>query len=228
MTPEDRAAYETEREADIEAKLRANREAHRRLRLQYELGDDYADATLDSYRTTDGNRKGLALARRIIDGRFIEGGAFYGEQYGNGKTALAACIAHAAISIDIPARFITMQGIMKLVQAAFKDQSAQEKVEILARIPLLVIDEIDKLYISSSGWGAHEMFEVINARSANRRPLVVTSNRESNEMNAHYSAQMRTQADRALVGATVDRLLGMTGGPRNWVHISGDSERWKH
>ena len=225
MTPDERIAYELERKIDVAAKLKANREENRRLRLQYELGDDYADVALETHRETPGNAKAMQLAHRIVDGVFSEGCAFWGVEFGNGKTRLAACLAHAAISRDISARFITMANVLKLVQASFKSQEAKDKVASLTRVRFLAIDEIDKPYLGESGWGSHEMFDLLNERSANGLKLYVTSNRSHRELNDFFGQSTRS-ADPLLIGATMDRLLGMTGGPQNWVEVTGQSERW--
>lgn len=218
------ALWESEKHGRDLAKLRSNRQNHRRMRLARELGEEFENATIDMYRETAGNRKALGIARKVIDSGFKLGCAFHGDEFGNGKTALAAAVAHAAISSDRGARFITMQGLVDEIKRAFDDVGKLQAVHHFATVDVLVLDDYGKDY--STEFTLALKYDVFDARWRARKPMVVTSNKSVSELMALHSAKGRDGADDSLAGSIFDRILAMTGGPRGWVRVTGSSQRW--
>jgi DNA replication protein DnaC len=224
MSLEDRIAWEREKRAIVDAKLRANRLAQREFRLQRELGEDYAEATLETHRIHTGNQRAVELARSVIDGGFERGAGFFGT-IGNGKTRLAACIARAAIMADRSVRFVTMQGLLDEVKAAFDDEGKAAAIYGFAMVDVLVVDDLGKQYRTE--FAATTEYDFWNMRSAAKKPVFVTANCSPAALMELYAPSDRTKVriDPSLGEAVLDRVFSLSGGASNWCRVVGRSER---
>jgi DNA replication protein DnaC len=220
------AQHDAERNAAVHAALRKQREAHRLARLHRELGDEYDAATLETHRVHAGNRAAVAKAREVIAGGFVAGCAFFGT-VGNGKTRLAACIAHAAIQADLGVRFVTMQGLLDEVKDAFGDEGKAAALHGFAHVPVLVVDDLGKEY--GTEFAITTRFDFWTARWNAKKPVIVTANCSPQDLLALYGPPEkagRVRVDASIGEGTVDRIVALSGGPKSWVRVVGKSERW--
>jgi DNA replication protein DnaC len=175
---------------EAEQREKAERERQMNLRMHYEkfrekLPADYREATLENFRErknlTDAQRKNLDFAKRTAqkycetwkarrkDGRGI---IFLGSK-GGGKTHLACAIGHEVAKKGYNVKIIRVTTLLREILDA-KIGCMQETFDIYARCALLILD--DSGAEKPSEWGGAQFDELIDTRTANRKPLILTTN----------------------------------------------------
>lgn len=94
--------------------------------------------------------------------------------YGSGKSHLAAAILSALAARGIEGRYGSAPALLRLVRQGFRDGSADDRLEALMTVPLLVIDDLGTE--SESGWSSTSLFDLINGRYLADRATIFTSN----------------------------------------------------
>lgn len=101
--------------------------------------------------------------------------------YGTGKTHLAAAILNTLRAQCIPCLFCTAQGFFNVLYGKDFDGKLH-LIEQAAMTPLLVIDELDKLYVRVDTDGAYQkrtLFDILDKRYKRRLPTIMTTNEQS-------------------------------------------------
>jgi len=138
------------------------------------------------------------------DGIILFGGV------GTGKTFLAQCMASALIEKSIMAGVTSFPKILNVMQAATDDER-RTLIKSLGWFELLVIDDLGAERDTS--YSNEQVFNVVDARSRSRKPIIVTTNLTSGELvNPPSLAQKRIY----------DRILGMCS---MRVNMAGESRR---
>jgi DNA replication protein DnaC len=104
--------------------------------------------------------------------------------YGTGKTHLAAAICNALREQCIPCLFCTAQGFFNVLYGkSFEDKLSL--IEQASMTPLLVIDELDKLYVKqasdpdqSGRYQKSTLAEVLDKRYKRKLPTIITTNEQ--------------------------------------------------
>ncbi len=97
--------------------------------------------------------------------------------YGCGKTHLAAAIANAAVEQSIPTLFLTTPDLLDDLRATYErgaSESYQERMEKVRTVPLLILDDLGSH--ADTPWAQEKLFQILNDRSINRLPTVITTN----------------------------------------------------
>ena len=140
-------------------------------------------------------------------------GLIFRGSVGTGKTHLAAAIAIHLLNTQIPVVFGTATKLLGRIRQTYSEYSVTTERDIinsLATVDLLVVDDLGKE--NPTAWVQQTLYEVINTRYENNKPLIVTTN-----------TKMKALADRMPeVGeAIVSRLLEMCHG----VELGGPDRR---
>ncbi|MGH2582780.1 MAG: ATP-binding protein [Anaerolineales bacterium] len=99
----------------------------------------------------------------------LEGG------YGSGKTHLAAAIANFAVSVGLPAIFITVPDLLDALRFSYSSEDGfEERFEEIRQAPLLILDDFGTQ--NATEWAQEKLFQILNHRYINRLPLVITTN----------------------------------------------------
>lgn len=110
--------------------------------------------------------------RVALDNLTMRGG------YGTGKTHLAAAICNALRQAGVSCRFCAVPDLFSALYAAdFGDKQAI--IEEAARVPLLVLDDLDKLHVRQETDGEYQkkvLFEIVNGRYKRHVPTLITTN----------------------------------------------------
>lgn len=176
-----------------------------KLRRDSLLGDEYKNATFEK---TDiyGDDFAAIYARcekfcahfdKVLE---KDHGIYLFGDKGTGKTHLTACIANELLSKGLPVIYTSMGEISKTIRATF-DKKGETEAEFMRRfcaVDLLIIDDFGTERVSKSGddlWLQEKVFEVVNSRYNNRRPMIFTSNYSLDEMASKRGLSSKT-ADR--------------------------------
>ncbi len=108
---------------------------------------------------------------------------------GTGKTHLAVALAGAAREKGIVVRYMREVDLVETFKASYDAGASEREETILARlaaVPLLILDDLGSSYVphrpgeeSAAGggtWYAERLYQIIDVRTAARRPLILTTN----------------------------------------------------
>lgn len=111
-------------------------------------------------------------------------------RFGVGKTHLAAAIANAAASQDMPTIFLTVPDLLDSLRYTFsaRDASFEQRFEQIRRAPLLILDDFGTQ--NTTDWAREKMFQILNFRYINHLPLVVTTNLLLNEIEGRMRSRL--------------------------------------
>jgi len=148
--------------------------------------EGFPDAEMQSWTFDKDDRSNPALsnlAHNFADNfsemlRLGKGLLLYGE-VGTGKTFIGACIVNAVIDKGYTAHATNFGRIVNQVNSRYEDR--QEIYDELNSYDLLMIDDLaaerDTEYMQEI------VFNVIDARARNRKPLIITTNLTAEELN---------------------------------------------
>jgi len=132
-------------------------------------------------------------------------------QSGLGKSHLAQALALRACRAGFTARHILAEELFRQLRASRGDGTYERRLARFAKIDVLVIDDLGLRPLA--GHEPLDLYEVIRQRYE-RRPLVITSNRDIDELT-------RLLPDPLLASAAMDRLLHHS----HVLRLEGDTYR---
>lgn len=104
-----------------------------------------------------------------------------------GKTRTAFCLArHFAEAMGRPATFLTMRKLEATIDQSFRNKRHAEELERIIAAPFLVIDDFGKERLTERL--AVDIFAIIDERTADRRPTVITTNLTGDALEAKFAA----------------------------------------
>src|SRR5229473_3549752 len=168
--------------------------------------------TLDNFDFTFNKKMNRSLVFDLATGAFIarhEDALFLGPP-GTGKSHLAQAIGQAAIQQGYRVLYRETHKLLDDLAEATIDGTRKEHMELLASVPLLIIDDLGmrKLPVTA----AEELLEIV-MRRYERTSTLLTSNRPVEDWG-------KLLGDSAAVTAMLDRLLHhghvLKCGPRSW------------
>jgi DNA replication protein DnaC len=168
--------------------------------------------TLDNFDFNFNKKMNRSLIFDLATARFIarqEDALFLGPP-GTGKSHLAQAIGQAVITQGYRVMYREAHILLEQIADATLDGARREYMELLATVPLLIIDDLGMRKLPSSA--AEELLEIV-MRRYERASTVVTSNRPVEDWG-------KMLGDNAAVTAMLDRLLHhghiVKCGPRSW------------
>ena len=117
-------------------------------------------ARLAGYRVHDANRLGYQEASTFVNEplRWL---TFWGP-FGTGKTHLCAAIVNACVDKRKAAVYYTLPDLLNVLRGTFKDNAFSDTFGRLVGVPVLVIDEVDK--VNWTTWADEAVYELVDAR----------------------------------------------------------------
>lgn len=197
------------------------------LQKQSLIGERFADATFDntiidektdpSFKSAfDRCKKFCENHKDVLDNGY--GIYIYSEQSGNGKTWLATCIVNELTKQLVPCLFTNFFEILMELNNTFNGSEKENQIiDKLAKIPLLVIDDIGTERLLTNGEDnrmQEKVYTIINRRYNEKKSTIFTSNLTMREL----------VTKRGMMVKTVDRISEMSSATLN---IKGESFRSK-
>lgn len=141
--------------------------------------------------------------------QYEKNGLLFTGPKGTGKTHLAASIANKLMADGVPIIFITMIDLLGKIKSTFDaDRTTANEAELMQlykNVDLLIIDDMGKEL--PTAWALSKMYEIINARYEDYKPIIVTSNYTADELVRRLTPK---DGDKTTADATVDRIIEMT------------------
>ena len=128
---------------------------------------------------------------------------------GVGKTHLAIALGTEAIAAGYSVYFVTMQDLVAQLTRARAENKLKERMSLLAKPKLLILDEIG--YLSLDQFGATCLFELVSERYE-KGSMILTSNKSYGDWGTIF-------ADNVIASAILDRLLHHS----TTINIKGES-----
>lgn len=156
------------------------------LRRQSNLGKRFLTRTFETFDGEE-NAGALEVCERYVLNKAYENecnGLIICGSYGTGKTHLAAAIANYMVEHGIPTLFDTCGGHLNKLKKEFNSKGKPKYLELMRNVEVLVIDDVGKE--KQSEWSESVMFEIINHRYENLKPVIITSNFSDKELNAYF------------------------------------------
>ena len=231
-----KAAAAEIRRAQEEAAAAAERAEQERERIKRIIGASgvgarFRNRTFDTFHVEEINAHAFHIAKGYADnfkalqsdpqGQEKNGLLINGPK-GTGKTHLAAAIANQLMAQGVPVVFATMIDLLAKIKASFErhgaDATENEIMRLYKTADLLIIDDIGKE--QPTEWALAKIYQIINARYEDYKPMIITSNYTADELVRRMTP---ASGDPTTADATVDRILEMT----YTVPLAGESWRTK-
>jgi len=197
-----------------ELSRRSNRLLERRKK-QAQFRDP--QKTLDNFDFNFNKKLNRSLVFDLATAGFIakhEDGLFLGPP-GTGKSHLAQAIGLAAIQQNYRVLYRETHTLLDELAEATIDGSRKKHMELLATVPLLIIDDLGMRKLPSTA--AEDLLEIV-MRRYERASTLMTSNRPVEDWG-------KLLGDSAAVSAMLDRMLHhghvLKCGPRSWRTKTG-------
>jgi len=201
-----------------------NENRQKKLRLerlrQYSLMDKrFEEYTFENFRIDEDNRKLYKMAIRYCQ-RWDEmkrknvGFLFYGPP-GTGKTYLAFCIANELLKREVPVIAMSTIGLLNKIKETYNKYGQESEIDIInifKNASLLVLDDLGAE--NDSGWVKEKLYEIIDSRYRDGKPMIVTTNLTLEQLKNKLTGEDG-------VTRTYDRLIEMCYP----VLIQGESKR---
>ena len=172
------------------------------------LGDKYKDATFENTDTLHNEdfKKIYTRCKNycIASSKVLENGIgiyLFGNK-GTGKSRITACMANELMNKYYTVLYTNFSEISKQIRETFNKSGESESdfLERLNSIDFLFIDDFGTEIVTKNGqdiWLQEKVFEVINKRYNNNKPIIFTSN---------YSLEQLIK-ERGIADKTVDRIM---------------------
>ncbi len=123
---------------------------------------------------------------------------------GTGKSYFAGCIANALMEQEVAVRMTNFALILNDLTASFEGRN--EYITRLCRAPLLILDDFGME--RGTEYGLEQVYNVIDSRYRNRRPLIVTTNLSLQDLQHPQDTARARIYDRLLEMCAPIRFLG--------------------
>lgn len=215
-------AEERDRERELDRQKEKQRIVDKIKRTSL-LGDKYKDVSFDNTDTSNKDfhkiysrcKKYCEVAEQVLDKGI---GIYLFGNKGTGKSRLTACMANELMNNYYTVLYTNFSEISKYIRGTFgkSSETEYEFLERLSSIDFLFIDDFGTELVTKNDqdlWLQEKVFEVINKRYNNNKPIIFTSN---------YSLRELIE-DRGLADKTIDRINEMC----EVMKLEGNSYRRK-
>ena len=154
------------------------------------LPEIYKAVTLYNYKERDEDtRNALGVARRYVvkwpELRKEGKGLLFCGTSGNGKTHLSCAIGREVAAMGYTVRYIRTARLLRIIKDA-QLGNLEDTIAPFERCSLLILDDLGKE--KGSDWVNEQLNELIDCRTANKRPMIVTCNMTPEQFASDYDS----------------------------------------
>jgi len=218
---EQREKLRKEKEAALKAEQeRAYREQVDQMIEVSKLGKRFRTRTFEKFRVNERNKavyeavkeyaENFAEHKERGEGLYLSGG------FGTGKTHLAAAVCHEVIRQGYQPIFGTMITLLERIKATYSgvEETERQIIDRYINCDLLIVDDLGKERPTS--WALEKLYEIINARYEDCRPVVITSNYDIKRLEERLAVGDNAET----AGAIASRLYEICRGvPLTWGDV---------
>ncbi len=165
------------------AKIAASRarELEARIPRRYrEISFEHSDV-IDIERRCPTQVRELRAFARDIRGNLDAGrGLWLAGGFGTGKTALAMIVAKTAIDAGRSTAIYSCPRLLSVIRESIDNGGVLGFLDRLAGVDLLQVDDLGAEY--RTDWALEQLYSIVNARYADQRSIVITSNLDRGEL----------------------------------------------
>ena len=145
----------------------------------------YATRTFADYKVTADNERAVKLAQWFLSGERKKGLYFYGGA-GTGKTFLASLVAREYALQSKSLVFGDVPLLLSELKRTFNDRtlSTEGLLDRYCQSKLLVLDDLGAEQITD--WSVDILYQIINSRYNNEKPIIITSNLDFKDLAAKF------------------------------------------
>ena len=157
-----------------------------RIKAESNISKRFATRTFENFDVSE-NEKAYKACKMYVDAEIYnteKNGLIICGSYGTGKTHLAAAIANSLMDEGVSVLFNTYGGHLEHLKAEYNSDKPKDYLGLMCDVELLVLDDVGKE--KQSEWSESVMFEVINSRYEKMKPIIVTSNYSSTDLENYF------------------------------------------
>ncbi len=114
--------------------------------------------------------------------------------YGCGKTHLAAATANACLNRNLSTIFVNVPDLLDYLRGAYSpavEESYDERFNEVCNVQVLVLDDLGTQ--NATPWAEEKLFQILNARYVAKRPTIVTTNLELDDLDPRIRSRLSDQ-----------------------------------
>ena len=111
--------------------------------------------------------------------------------YGCGKTHLAAAIANALLIVGTPVVFVNVPDLLDYLRGAYSphaEETYDQRFNEVRDAPVLILDDLGTQ--NATPWAEEKLYQILNARYVNKRPTVITTNLDLDELDPRLRSRL--------------------------------------
>ncbi|MCL6586544.1 MAG: primosomal protein DnaI [Anoxybacillus sp.] len=158
--------------------------------------------------TDEGRMKAIELAETFVStyepGKKMKGLYLYGS-FGVGKTYILGAIANALAKKNIASLIVYVPEFFRELKSSLHDQTINEKLEYVKKVPVLMLDDIGAESMSS--WVRDDLLgPILQYRMLENLPTFFTSNFDLQQLAHHLTYSQRGEEEQMKAARIMERI----------------------
>ncbi|MDM8148781.1 primosomal protein DnaI [Priestia megaterium] len=143
----------------------------------------------------------------------------YGE-FGVGKTFILGAIANSLAEKKVKSTILYVPEFLRELKGSFQDQSFNEKIEYVKKVPVLMLDDLGAESVTS--WMRDDVLgTILQFRMLENLPTFFSSNLNFKELEHHLTYTQRGEKEELKAARVMERIKSLA----TPVEITGDNRR---
>ncbi len=154
----------------------------------------------------------ISMAQDFVEaynnGERPKGLYLYGS-FGVGKTYILGAIANELASHKVASMLVYVPEFMRELKGSFQNSSLDEKLEVVKKIPVLMLDDIGAESVSS--WMRDDILgTILQYRMLENLPIFISSNFNLKQLQHHLAISQRGEEEPVKAARIMERIKHMT------------------